>query len=126
MYIYMHSVPFFNTNSTIMPLWWLDWSVLVILKIYWYVYAFCIVGDVNSTVMIRGVCAVIRMTCFGFITTEQKWNVNYYSFLFGMTWEKSPRHCYKNIAFKFIKISKYWLFIDFLLTDHMHWVHRCL
>jgi hypothetical protein len=27
----MHFVLFFNTNSTIMSLWWLDWSVLVTL-----------------------------------------------------------------------------------------------
>ena len=111
--MYMHSVPFFDTNSTIMSLWWLGWPVFRVFRIYTYIYMhsvlFC---DVNSIIMFlwwldwpvfgnfknlhmcimyivlqcefncnyHGCRAVLKMTCFSFITTEHKWDV--YMFLF--------------------------------------------
>ncbi len=46
--MYMHSVSFFNANSTVMFVWWLNHLVLVILRLYIHSVLFC---NVNSTVM---------------------------------------------------------------------------
>ena len=64
MYIYMHSVSFLDMNSTTMVWWWLDWLIVVILRVYvyLYLYAFCIVfwHEFNYNI-----CVVIRLICFG-------------------------------------------------------------
>jgi hypothetical protein len=57
--MYMHSVSFFNENSTVMFVWWLNHLVLVILRIYIHSVLFC---NVDSTV---NVCLVIITICFG-------------------------------------------------------------
>ena len=57
----MHSVPFFDTNSTVMFLWWLDWPVLVISTIYIYVYAF---RTVFQHKFHYNVFVVTKLTCF--------------------------------------------------------------
>ena len=46
--MYMHSVSFFNANSTVMFVWWLNHLVLVILRLYIHSILF---HNVNSTVM---------------------------------------------------------------------------
>jgi hypothetical protein len=105
----MHFVPFFDTNSTVMFLWWPDWPVLVISRIYIYVYAFCTVfwhkfhlflwwldwPVFGNFIYIYAFCTVLwcEFNCnyhgclcsaqndlFGFITIEHKWDV--YMFLF--------------------------------------------
>ena len=132
--IYWYVYPFctifplkFNYNVVIRQICFGNFENLLIC-ISIHSVSFC---NVNSTIIVMGVCAVIRMTCFHFITTEQKCNVNQYHFLFGMTMGKKVcviicGNHYKHTAVKFIKISKYRLFIVFPVTDYMYWVHMCL
>ena len=61
-------------------LWWPDWSVLVISRIYIYVYAFCIIFQHKFNCNYYGCLCSDQNDLFGFITTEQKWDV--YMFLF--------------------------------------------
>jgi hypothetical protein len=128
--MYMHSVPFFSTNSTMMSLWWLDWSVLVILRIYWYVYAFCIIFQHKFNCDYYGYLCSHQNDLFW--SHDNRAEMRCKSVLFPLWNDMGQKICviisgthYKNIAFKFIEISKYWLFIVFLLTNYMHWVHRC-
>jgi hypothetical protein len=58
----MHFVSFFDTNSTIMFWWWLDWLIVVILRIYVYLYAFCIIFRHEFN---YNICVAIRLICFG-------------------------------------------------------------
>ena len=49
--MYIHFVPFFNANSTIMFIWWLDWHVSEICRINSYSYTTCIIFNADSTVI---------------------------------------------------------------------------
>ena len=61
MRIYMYSALFFNTNSIIMSVWWLELA-LVILVSYLYVYTFCTIFPCE---LYCNVCLTIRITGFG-------------------------------------------------------------